>query len=119
MALLEMSGIFKSFGPVEVLRGVDLALEAGEVLALVGDNGAGKSTAIKHIAGIYRADAGEIRLEGRKVTFESPRHARALGIETVYQDLALADALSVGANIFLGREPTRKFLGIPVVDNAK
>ncbi|MGH7077595.1 MAG: ATP-binding cassette domain-containing protein, partial [Acetobacteraceae bacterium] len=105
MALLEVEGLVKSFGPVDVLHGVDLVLEAGEVLALVGDNGAGKSTLIKHVAGVYRPDGGEIRLDGRPVKVESPGQARALGIETVFQDLALADELSVGANIFLGREP--------------
>jgi ribose transport system ATP-binding protein len=119
VALLEIKGLVKSFGPVDVLHGVDLSLGAGEVLAVVGDNGAGKSTLIKHVAGVYRPDAGQIRLEGRPIRMESPGHARQLGIETVYQDLALADELSVGANIFLGREPVRRLLGfIPVIDNA-
>jgi ABC-type sugar transport system ATPase subunit len=119
-ALLEVEGLVKSFGPVDVLHGVDLSLAAGEVLALVGDNGAGKSTLIKHIAGVYRPDAGEIRLAGRPVKLETPGQARELGIETVYQDLALADELSVGANIFLGREPVRRLLGcIPVIDKAR
>jgi len=119
-ALLEVQGLIKSFGPVDVLHGVDLSLDAGEVLALVGDNGAGKSTLIKHVAGVYKPDAGEIRLEGRPIRLETPGQARLLGIETVYQDLALADELSVGANIFLGREPVRRLLGvIPVIDNVR
>jgi ABC-type sugar transport system ATPase subunit len=117
--LLEVEGLHKSFGPINVLRGVDLALNAGEVLAVVGDNGAGKSTLIKHIAGVYRPDSGAIRLEGAAVDL-TPADARRLGIETVYQDLALADELSVGANIFLGREPMRRWLGlVPCIDNAK
>ena len=116
--LLEVEGLHKSFGPINVLRGVDLTLHAGEVLALVGDNGAGKTTVIKHIAGIYHPDAGEIRLQGQRVPRDSPREIRRLGIETVYQDLALADDLSVGANIFLGREPVRRLFGVlPVIDN--
>ena len=117
-AILEVTGLRKSFGPVEALRGVDLQLDPGEVLAVVGDNGAGKSTLIKHIAGVHRADAGEIRLAGEPLVVASPREARNLGIETVYQDLALADDLSVGANIFLGREPVRRFLGLlPYIDD--
>src|SRR5258708_7387679 len=118
--ILTVSGLRKSFGPVEALRGVDLRLHPGEVLAVVGDNGAGKSTLIKHISGVYRPDAGEIRLAGQAVSFASPRDARTQGIETIYQDLALADDLSVGANIFLGREPARRLLGLlPYVDNRK
>jgi ABC-type sugar transport system ATPase subunit len=118
--LLEVSNLCKSFGPIGVLHGVDLSLRAGEVLALVGDNGAGKSTLIKHIAGVYKPDAGEIRLDGVSLTLHSPADARRLGIETVYQDLALADELSVGANIFLGREPVRRWLGVlPVIDKRK
>ncbi|HUB13512.1 MAG TPA: ATP-binding cassette domain-containing protein [Acetobacteraceae bacterium] len=120
VALLEVRGLTKSFGPVDVLHGVDLALQSGEVLALVGDNGAGKSTLIKHIAGVYKPDAGEICLEGQPIRLETPGQARLLGIETVYQDLALADELSVSANIFLGREPVRRWLGLlPVIDNAR
>ena len=89
--ILEVSGLWKNFGPVEALRGADLTLQPGEVLALVGDNGAGKSTLIKHISGVYRPDAGKILLAGKPLNISSPREARNLGIETVYQDLALAD----------------------------
>ncbi len=118
--LLEVVDLHKSFGPISVLRGVDLALGTGEVLAIVGDNGAGKSTLIKHISGVYKQDKGEIRLNGTRLDLTTPAEARRLGIETVYQDLALADDLSVGANIFLGREPTRRWLGlVPMVDNRK
>ena len=117
-AILTIRGLRKSFGPVEVLRGVDLDLHPGEVLALVGDNGAGKSTLIKHVAGVYRADAGQIMLGGKNIDMSTPRQARENGIETVYQDLALADDLSVGANIFLGREPMRRLAGVlPYVDD--
>jgi simple sugar transport system ATP-binding protein len=118
--LLEIENLHKSFGPISILRGVDLALNAGEVTAVVGDNGAGKSTLIKHVSGVYRPDAGEVRLNGVRLDLHSPADARQLGIETVYQDLALADELSVGANIFLGREPVRRWLGVlPVIDNRK
>ncbi len=118
--ILTIKNVRKSFGPVEVLRGVDLDLVPGEVLALVGDNGAGKTTLIKHISGVYRADSGEISLNGKLMDLSSPGQARELGIETVYQDLALADDLSVGANIFLGREPMRRLFGIlPYVDNRR
>jgi simple sugar transport system ATP-binding protein len=117
-AVLQVSDLRKSFGPVEALRGVDLDLHAGEVLAVVGDNGAGKSTLIKHIAGVYKADSGKMLLAGEPLEIASPREARARGIETVYQDLALADDLSIGANIFLGREPVRRLLGLlPYVDD--
>ena len=119
-SLLEVVDLHKSFGPVSALRGVDLALEAGEVLAVVGDNGAGKSTLIKHIAGVHKADSGEIRLNGVALDLHGPADARRLGIETVYQDLALADELSVGANVFLGREPVRRWFGaVTVIDNRK
>jgi len=116
--VLQVSDLRKSFGPVEALRGADLDLHAGEVLAVVGDNGAGKSTLIKHIAGVYRPDSGRMLLAGEPLDVTSPREARQRGIETVYQDLALADDLSIGANIFLGREPVKRFLGLlPYVDD--
>ncbi|MCS7172656.1 MAG: ATP-binding cassette domain-containing protein [Armatimonadetes bacterium] len=103
--LLRARGISKRFGAVQALRDVDVDLYAGEVLGLVGDNGAGKSTLIKILSGVYPPDAGSIDLEGRPVRFSSPREARAAGIETIYQDLALAENLDVAGNIFLGREP--------------
>jgi simple sugar transport system ATP-binding protein len=116
--ILEVAGLRKSFGPVEALRGVDLQLNAGEVLAIVGDNGAGKSTLIKHISGVYHPDAGQMLLAGERLDLSSPREARERGIETVYQDLALADDLSIGANIFLGREPVRRLFGLlPYIDD--
>ena len=102
--LLEVRNLNKSFGPVQVLRAVDFAANAGEVTALVGDNGAGKSTLVKCIGGIYPIDSGEVFFEGRHVTVHGPRDAAALGIEIVYQDLALCDNLDVVANLFLGRE---------------
>jgi D-xylose transport system ATP-binding protein len=105
--LLSLRGIEKSFGAVHVLRGVDLDILPGKVTALVGDNGAGKSTLIKGIAGIHSFDAGEYLFEGRPVTVHSPRDANALGIEIVYQDLALCDNLDVVHNMFLGRELLR------------
>ncbi len=103
-ALLELRGVSKHFGAVQALSKVDFSVRAGEVMALVGDNGAGKSTLIKGIAGIYPFDEGEIFFDGRKVRIHGPRDTAALGIEVVYQDLALADNLDVVANMFLGRE---------------
>jgi len=102
--LLELRGISKRFGAVQALTEVRFDVSAGEVVALVGDNGAGKSTLIKVISGIYRPDAGTIRWQGREVSVGSPNEAAALGIATVYQDLALCDNLDVVANLFLGRE---------------
>jgi simple sugar transport system ATP-binding protein len=106
-ALLEARGVQKHFGHVVALREGTFTLRANEVHAIVGDNGAGKSTLIKIISGVYRADAGEVAIEGRPVTISNPREARELGIETVYQDLALADHLDAAANLFLGREALR------------
>jgi D-xylose transport system ATP-binding protein len=108
--LLSLQGINKSFGPVHVLHDVDFHVYAGEVSALVGDNGAGKTTLVKCLAGIYSTDSGEVLFEGRPVTIHGPRDAAALGIEVVYQDLALADNLDVVQNMFLGRERKRGFL---------
>jgi D-xylose transport system ATP-binding protein len=102
--LLRLRGINKSFGPVQVLRGVDLDVTPGRVTALVGDNGAGKSTLIKGIAGIHSFDSGEYLFDGQPVHISSPRDSAALGIEVVYQDLALCDNLDVVHNMFLGRE---------------
>jgi simple sugar transport system ATP-binding protein len=105
--LLEARGIVKSFGKVRALRGADFSVYAGEVVALIGDNGAGKSTLVKTLSGVHPPDAGEIVFEGEPVTFHTPEDAHALGIETVYQDLALAPDLESAANLFLGREALR------------
>ena len=105
--LIRMRGIAKAFGAVQALRGADLSLWPGEVLGLVGDNAAGKSTLMKVLTGVHRPDGGEILFEGRPVAFHSPRDSRALGIEMIYQNLALAQNLDVVANVFLGREYTR------------
>jgi D-xylose transport system ATP-binding protein len=105
--LLQLKGVNKSFGPVQVLRGVDLSVYAGQVTALVGDNGAGKSTLIKGVAGIYPFDSGDYLFEGNPADVHDPKQANALGIEIVYQDLALCDNLDVVHNMFLGREESR------------
>ncbi len=105
--ILALRGIEKSFGPVQVLKGVDFEAFPGQVTALVGDNGAGKSTLIKCIAGIYSIDGGDYYFEGEKVEVGGPRDATALGIEIVYQDLALCDNLDIVHNMFLGREVKR------------
>jgi len=105
--LLELRGLDKSFGPVQVLRNVDFTARAGEVTALVGDNGAGKSTLVKCIGGIYPIDSGEYYFDGKPVSVHSPRDASALGVEIVYQDLALCENLDIVQNMFLGRERTR------------
>jgi D-xylose transport system ATP-binding protein len=102
--ILSMRGINKSFGPVHVLRDVNFDSYSGKVTALVGDNGAGKSTLIKCIAGIYVPDSGDTFFENSKVSISGPRDATALGIEVVYQDLALCDNLDIVHNMFLGRE---------------
>jgi D-xylose transport system ATP-binding protein len=104
--VLELRGVSKSFGAVQALYQVDFHVSAGQVMALVGDNGAGKSTLIKCIAGIHPIDEGEIRFDGEVVHVHGPKDAARLGIEIVYQDLALADNLDVVQNMFLGREET-------------
>jgi D-xylose transport system ATP-binding protein len=102
--LFALRGAKKRFGAVQALRGLDFEVRPGEVLALVGDNGAGKSTLVKTIAGIYQPDEGEYFWEGKPVTIAGPQDATALGIATVYQDLALCDNLDVVSNLFLGSE---------------
>ncbi|NNC12709.1 sugar ABC transporter ATP-binding protein [Planctomonas sp. JC2975] len=105
--LISLTGVKKSFGPVDVLRGVDLKAYPGKVTALVGDNGAGKSTLIKGLAGVQPYDDGIVTFDGDTVVLHNPREASRLGIEVVYQDLALADNLDIVQNMFLGREETR------------
>jgi D-xylose transport system ATP-binding protein len=106
--LLRLRGITKNFGPVQALAGVDLDVPAGQVTALAGDNGAGKSVLIKCIAGIHAPESGQIWWEGKQVHLRTPRDAAGLGIETVYQDLALCDNLDIVQNMFLGRERSRR-----------
>jgi D-xylose transport system ATP-binding protein len=109
--VLALKGISKSFGPVQALSGVDFEVHRDEVLALVGDNGAGKSTLVKTIAGIHPADEGSIYFDGREVAIGGPDDAVALGIATVYQDLALCDNLDVVENLYLGQERVREGVG--------
>src|SRR6187401_1801355 len=109
--VLEARGINKHFGPVQALRNVDLSVYPGEVVALIGDNGAGKSTLINVLTGVLPLESGEIIFAGEPVRFSSPHEARARGIETVYQDLAVAPHLDAVSNIFLGRE--RRQSGLP------
>ncbi len=106
--ILQLQGISKRFGAVQALSEVDFEVYPEEIVGLVGDNGAGKSTLIKIVSGVYRADAGQYIFEGRPVTVNSPRDATDLGIETVYQDLALCDNLDVVDNLYLGRELSRR-----------
>lgn len=108
--LLEARGIVKSFGHVEALRGADFEVRHHEIVALMGDNGAGKSTLVKILSGVIVPDGGELRIDGAAVSVRSPAEARLLGVETVYQDLALADTLDPVANLFLGRELGRRGL---------
>lgn len=118
--ILDVRNLSKNFAAVQALKDFSMTVRPGEVVALAGDNGAGKTTLIKAISGVYKPSSGEIRLRGEPVAFSTPQEAREKGIETIYQDLALADNLSIGANIFLGREPMRKAFGIlPVLDRRK
>jgi ABC-type sugar transport system ATPase subunit len=110
-AVISIHGLSKRFGPIEALRNVDLDIYTGELIGVVGDNGAGKSTLIKILSGVLRADTGEIYVNEKLVQINSPNDAARLGIETVYQDLALAPNLDVAGNVFLGREPSVKGLG--------
>jgi D-xylose transport system ATP-binding protein len=116
--LLELDGITKSFGAVEALRGVSFSIARGEVIALLGDNGAGKSTLVKIISGGLEASSGRMRFEGRDFHPRAPAEAKAAGIETVYQDLSLCTNIDVVGNFFMGRELTRKVLGVRVLDEA-
>ena len=113
---LEIADLRKSFGAVEAIRGADLVCPRGEVTAIVGDNGAGKSTLIRCITGVQEADAGSIRFNGETVRITSPVDARRLGIETVYQDLALIEDLTVWQNMYLDRELTRGFGPFRILD---
>ncbi|MBE3559883.1 MAG: sugar ABC transporter ATP-binding protein [Ktedonobacteraceae bacterium] len=110
--ILQVKDLSRHFGGLVAVDRVSLEVHAGEVVGLLGDNGAGKSTLIKMISGVYQPSGGQILFDGREVSFASPLEARRLGIETIYQDLALCENLDAGANIFLGREPRRRFLGV-------
>ena len=117
--ILETRGITKRFGGLTAVDDVSIGLRAGEALALLGDNGAGKSTLIKIISGVHKPDSGEIFIGGERARIETPMDALAAGIETIYQDLALAENLDVGANIFLGRERMKRRFGLlKVLDDA-
>jgi simple sugar transport system ATP-binding protein len=117
-ALVEMTGIEKHFGPVTAVAGVDFSVGHGEVVGLLGDNGAGKSTLIKILSGAYPPSAGEIRFKGAPVRFRSTRDAIDAGIETIYQDSALVEQMSISRNLFLGREPTRSLGPLRSIDRA-
>ena len=108
---LRLDGISKSFGGVQALRGASVEVRSGEVISLVGDNGAGKSTLVKVIMGVHPPDAGTIEIEGRREEVTHPDHARHLGIEAIYQDLALVGTFDLGDNFFLGREITKSYAG--------
>ena len=109
--VLSIKGMVKRFGGLTAVNAVDLDIYPGEVVALLGDNGAGKSTLIKCVSGVYHADEGTIKFQGKRVNFARPIDARQQGIETIYQDLSLANNLDVGANIFLGREVQKSVFG--------
>ncbi|MHB0922794.1 MAG: ATP-binding cassette domain-containing protein [Bellilinea sp.] len=118
--VVEMCNIKKNFAAVQALKGVSLALQHNEVLGLMGDNAAGKSTLMKVLSGAYIPDEGEILMEGNKINLTDPLHARRLGIEMVYQDLALADNLDVTGNVFLGREVVGKQIAsVGIMDSRK
>lgn len=118
MALLELNAISKHFGAIQALSEVSLALEAGEVVGLMGDNGAGKSTLVRIVAGNFPPSAGTMTMQGRPVAFHRPTDAREAGVEIVYQDLALCDNLSAAENVFLGRELVRRFGPLRVLNYA-
>lgn len=114
-AILEARALSKRFGGNHAVRDVSFHVDAGECVVLAGDNGAGKSTVIKMISGVYTPSAGEVMFDGARLTGQSPNAVRSAGIETIYQDLALADNLDPGLNLYLGREKMRRVLGLPVV----
>jgi simple sugar transport system ATP-binding protein len=116
---VRMTGITKRFGAIQTLQDVDLVLQPGEVLGLVGDNGAGKSTLSKVLSGAVIPDGGTIEIDGKPVSFASPADARAHRVEMVYQDLSLCDTVDVAGNLFLGREPRRSILGLPLMDSRR
>ena len=116
---VRMRGIFKRYGAIQTLDDVSLDLAPGEVLGLVGDNGAGKSTLSKVLSGAVVPDGGTIEIDGTPVTFASPADARAQHVEMVYQDLSLCDTVDVAGNLFLGREPRRRILGLPFLDKPR
>ena len=116
--ILTARGVSKRFGGLTAVDDVDFEVRPGEVVALLGDNGAGKSTLIKCISGVYRPEHGTVMFNGADITHHAPADIRSRGIETIYQDLALAENLDVGANVFLGKEKTRRLFGfIPVTDD--
>lgn len=118
--LLEVRNLHKHFGGVHAAKGVSFELKSGEIVAIVGDNGAGKSTVIKMISGAYKRDEGEILWRGNPVAINSPDDARKIGIETMYQELALVGDLTPAGNVFLGQEKMRRLLGIiPILDRRK
>jgi simple sugar transport system ATP-binding protein len=117
--LLAMRGMSKSFGSVKAVVDVDLVLNRGEILGLVGDNAAGKSTLMKMLTAVHQPDEGEIFIDGEPVKIDSPRKARELGIEMIYQDFSLAPNLNITENIFLGREIKRSFMGISVLNRKR
>ncbi|MGI9338872.1 MAG: ATP-binding cassette domain-containing protein [Gammaproteobacteria bacterium] len=117
--LIEFRGVCKYFGTVVALRDVSFRVDGGgAACCLLGDNGAGKSTLIKTLSGVHKPSAGEILIDGKPVVFDSPREAMDCGIATVYQDLALVPLMSITRNFFMGREPVKRILGVPVFDNA-
>jgi len=117
MRILELRSIWKSFGAIQALTDISFAIDAGEVVGLMGDNGAGKSTLVKIIAGNFPPSAGQILIRGEARDLRSPLDARREGIEIVYQDLALCDNLTAAANVFLGRELVRRVAGFPILDH--
>ncbi len=113
--LLKLDGVTKNFGAIQALRGIDMEISGGEVVALLGDNGAGKSTLVKIISGGLRPSSGQITFDGQIRNFTTPSEAKSAGIETVYQDLSLCANADVVANFFMGREITRRILGVPIL----